>query len=69
MVLTDFCLMVPIKTAEVVCGQLIFFLPSTGHTNSFFFFEEIKHCLLDTKRGGNLACVAREPDSQISHSP
>ena len=53
---------------EMACDRLIFFprLP-----NSFFFFQKIKRCYLDTEHRGRrafLACVAREPHTQISHS-
>ena len=39
--------------------------------NSFFFFQKIQRCYLDTEHRGRqafLACVAREPHTQISHS-
>ena len=50
---------------EMASGRLIFFprLP-----NSFFFFQKIKCCYLDTEhrgRRGVLACVAREPQRKL----
>ena len=50
---------------EMACGRLIFF---PRLSNSFFFFQKIKRCYLNTEhrgRRGVLACVAREPRRKL----